>query len=96
MTERFYWAQCVKDETMAESIVAALEKSPGRQAADLSSLQRRVPQRLRPRHRRARPPPRCQRAESSVVSMLPVADLDTLTPAGEDLKRADYLVYTTK
>ena len=27
MTERYYWAQCVKDETMAESIVAALDKS---------------------------------------------------------------------
>ena len=30
----------------------------------------------------------------AVVSMLPVEDLDALTPAGEDLKRADYLVYT--
>ena len=30
----------------------------------------------------------------AVVSVLPVKDLDTVAPAGEDLKRADYLVYT--
>ncbi len=30
----------------------------------------------------------------AVVSVLPVKDLDTLAPAGEDLKRADYLLYT--
>ena len=30
----------------------------------------------------------------AVVSMLPVKDLDALAPAGDDLKRADYLVYT--
>jgi hypothetical protein len=29
-----------------------------------------------------------------VVAMLPVANLDTLAPAGEELTRADYLVYT--
>jgi hypothetical protein len=31
-----------------------------------------------------------------VVTILPVADLDSLAPAGDDLKRADYLVYTIK
>jgi hypothetical protein len=31
-----------------------------------------------------------------VISMLPVASLDGLSPAGEDLQRADYLVYTIK
>ncbi len=30
----------------------------------------------------------------AVVSVLPVKDLDTLAPAGDDLKRADYLLYT--
>ena len=29
-----------------------------------------------------------------VISMLPVADLDAIAPAGEDLERGDYLVYT--
>jgi uncharacterized iron-regulated protein len=32
----------------------------------------------------------------TIVSMLPVADLDAIAPGGEDLKRGDYLVYTVK
>jgi hypothetical protein len=32
----------------------------------------------------------------AVVSMLPVADLDTVAPDDEDIKRADYLVFTVK
>jgi hypothetical protein len=32
----------------------------------------------------------------AVVSVVPVTDLDTLAPAGDDLRRADFLVYTTK
>ncbi len=32
----------------------------------------------------------------AIVSMLPVADLDTATPSAEDLKRSDYLVFTVK
>ena len=32
----------------------------------------------------------------SIISILPVADLDRLVPGGEDLGRADYLVYTVK
>jgi hypothetical protein len=31
-----------------------------------------------------------------IISMLPVADLDTLQPEGEELQRADYLVFTVK
>ena len=29
-----------------------------------------------------------------VLSILPVDDLDTLTPSDEELRRADFLVYT--
>ena len=48
----------------------------------------RLPQRFRTRHRRA-----CRGVASpdrrvAVVSVLPVKDLDTLAPGGEDLKRA--------
>jgi hypothetical protein len=32
----------------------------------------------------------------AVVSILPVTDLDTLAPSGDDLTRADYLVFTVK
>ena len=101
MTERFYWAQCVKDETMAESIVSALEKSaptapkPGATAGPVvhyngafhSDFGLGTAERVRRRAPKSR---------VSVISMLPVANLDALTPAGEDLKRGDYLVYTTK
>ena len=90
MTERYYWAQCVKDETMAESIVAALEKSGGPLVHYNGAFHSDFGLGTAERVRRRAPARRVV-----VISMLPVADLDTLTPAGEDLKRADYLVYTT-
>jgi hypothetical protein len=31
-----------------------------------------------------------------VLTLLPLASLDNLVPAGDDLKRAEYLVYTIK
>ena len=30
----------------------------------------------------------------AVLSVLPVKDLDTLAPAGDDIKRGDFLIYT--
>ena len=94
MTERYYWAQCVKDETMAESIATAIENRPavatpvvhfnGAFHSDFGlgtaeRVRRRVPG-----------------TRAVVISMLPVADLDGLAPASDDLKRATYLVYTIK
>ena len=32
----------------------------------------------------------------AVVSILPVADIDAAKPADDDLKRADYLLYTVR
>ena len=65
-TERYYFSQCVKDETMAEAIAAAVD----RPRATRRARQRRVPQRLRPGHRRARAtpprgPPRRRRVDPS-------------------------------
>jgi uncharacterized iron-regulated protein len=94
MNERYYLAQCVKDETMAESIVvrfAGLNGSRGTivhfngafhsdfGAGTAERVRRRLPDR-----------------RVVVVSILPVKDLDALTPAGDDVRRADYLVYTVK
>jgi hypothetical protein len=31
-----------------------------------------------------------------VISVLPVTDLDALAPSKDDLKRADYLIYTSR
>lgn len=92
ITDRYYWSQCLKDETMAESIVASFERSAGRAGTIVhyngafhsdfglgtaARVRRRLPDR-----------------RVAVVSVLPIADLDTLTPSDEDLTRADYLVYT--
>nr|MBA3295840.1 ChaN family lipoprotein [Acidobacteriota bacterium] len=93
-TERYYWAQCVKDETMAESIASAFERRAAGQGpvvhyngafhsdfglGTAERVRRRLPGR-----------------RSIVVAMLPVGDLDAVAPAGDELNRAHYLVYTVK
>lgn len=94
MTERYYWAQCVKDETMAESIATAIDGRPAVatpvvhfNGAFHSDFGLGTAERVRRRAPGTR---------AVVISMLPVADLDGLAPAGGDLKRANYLVYTIK
>ncbi len=92
--ERYYFAQCLKDETMAESIVRAFERQDGQRgtivhytgsfhadfgAGTTARVQRRLPGR-----------------RVALVSMMPIDDLDAVTPDDEDLKRAEYLVYTIK
>ena len=93
-TDRYYWSQCAKDETMAESVARAVTDRAGKPgpvvhftgafhsdfgAGTAERTRRRLPGR-----------------RVAIVSMLPVADLDVVAPGGEDLKRADYLVYTVK
>lgn len=93
-TDRYFWAQCVKDETMAESIAAASARLEGRPGVVVhvtgsfhsdfgDGTAERVQRRLRGRR-------------VAIVSIVPVEDLDNLAPGGNDLKRADYLVYTAK
>ncbi len=92
--DRYYWAQCVKDETMAESIAAAFTKQEGRPGVVVhvtgafhsdygDGTGERVRRRLRGRR-------------VAIVSLMPVENLDQIDPAGVELKRADYLVYTIK
>jgi uncharacterized iron-regulated protein len=91
MMERYYWSQCLKDETMAEAIAAAVQRrrTPGPvvhyNGAFHSDFRlgtaARVIRRLPDKH-------------VVVISMLPVADLDAVAPSDEDLQRADYLVFT--
>ena len=95
-TEKFYLAQCVKDETMAESIAdaynAAAASAPrpvvvhfnGAFHSDFTAgTASRVIRRL-PGKRVA------------VVSVLPVQNIDTAEPNADDRKRASYLVYTVR
>jgi uncharacterized iron-regulated protein len=93
-TERFYLAQCIKDETMAESIAGAVDRLRGTPAAIVhynGAFHSDFGQGTAERVRRRLPGRRVV-----VISMLPVESLDGLAPAGEELNRGDYLVYTVK
>ena len=93
MSERYYWSQCVKDETMADAIAAAVARRTAAgpvvhyNGAFHSDFGLGTAERVR----RRLPGKRVV-----ILSILPVSDLDRLAPAGEDLRRADYLVYTLK
>ena len=89
IVERFYLAQCLKDETMAESIARARAASGALvvhvNGAFHSDFGDGVPERVRRRQPQAR---------LAVIAILPVDDLDAVAPTTDDRKRADYLVYT--
>ena len=91
MVERYYYAQCLKDEVMGES-VARVALGPGDgplvvhyNGAFHSDFALGAAERARRRMPGSR---------VAVVSMLPVESLDAIAPSDEDRKRADYLVYT--
>jgi uncharacterized iron-regulated protein len=93
-TDRYYWSQCVKDETMAESLAKAVADRAGKggpivhfTGAFHSDFGAGTAERTRRR---------LGGKQVAVVSMLPVADLDLVAPRAEDLGRADFLVYTSK
>jgi uncharacterized iron-regulated protein len=89
-TERYYFSQCVKDETMAEAIANAFERHGRKPVVQITgAFHSDFGQGTAERVRRRLPDRRL-----AVVSVLPVKDLDTLAPAGEDLKRGDFLLYT--
>jgi uncharacterized iron-regulated protein len=92
--ENFYLAQCLKDETMSESIHTAFNASGianpvivhvnGAFHSDYglgtaSRVARRMP-----------------RVRTVVISMLPGESLDDLTPSADEAKRGNYLVYTVR
>jgi uncharacterized iron-regulated protein len=92
--DRFFLAQCLKDETMAESIADAFAKNAPQKptivhingafhsdytAGTAAATRRRLPGR-----------------RVAVVSVLPVDDLDHERPDQDDLKLGDYLLYTLK
>lgn len=92
--ERFYLSQCLKDETMAESIAVAFAKPEGRPGTIVhytgvfhSDFGQGTAQRVRRRLPGRR---------VAIVSMIPGPNLDTLAPDDEDRRRGDYLVYTIK
>ena len=93
MMDRYYWSQCVKDETMAEAIAVAVPRRSGPGPVIHYNGAFHSDFRLGTAARVIR---RLPGKRVVVISMLPVADLDTAAPSDEDLQRADYLVFTTK
>lgn len=94
MVERFYLAQCLKDETMAESIAKAFARQDGRPGTILhytGAFHSDYGQGTAERVRRRLPGRRV-----AIVSMIPDDNLDTLAPDDDDIKLADYLVFTIK
>jgi uncharacterized iron-regulated protein len=91
---RFFEAQCLRDETMGESIALAYEtgslggKHPlvvhfnGSFHSDFREGAAAAAHR------------RLSRQRLLVITLLPVADLDAATPDKTDRRRADYLIYT--
>jgi uncharacterized iron-regulated protein len=93
-TDRYFWSQCAKDETMAESVARAVTDradKPGPVVHFSGAFHTDFGAGTAERTRRRLPGRRI-----AVVSILPVIDLDAVAPGGDDLKRADYLVYTLK
>jgi uncharacterized iron-regulated protein len=89
MVQRFYLSQCLKDETMAESVARAREQGPPLVVHVNGAFHSDFGDGAAERVRRRLP-----RTRVVVLSILPVANLDTLKPSKEDRKRADYLVFT--
>jgi uncharacterized iron-regulated protein len=91
--DRYFWSQCVKDETMAESIARAVERRAGKgpvvhlSGAFHSDFGTGVVERTRRRLPGRR---------IATLTILPVTDLDAVAPSGDDLQRADFLVFTTR
>ena len=91
MLDKMYQAQCIKDETMAESIAAAAQAAPNSlvihyNGAFHSDFQLGTA---------ARAKQRLAKSNVKVVSALPVENLDSVFP-DKDKKRGDYLIFTLK
>ncbi|NOT07483.1 MAG: ChaN family lipoprotein [Gemmatimonadales bacterium] len=85
--KRVYEAQCVKDETMGESVARAWQ--PGRLVVHYNGAFH-SDFRLGTAERALQ---RASGARMIVVTAVPVANLDSLKPSKDDRKRADYLLY---
>jgi uncharacterized iron-regulated protein len=101
--ERFYYAQCVKDETMSESIANALTVQPKAQEGAQVDTQSRPlvvhfngafhsDYRLGTASRAVR---RLPKSNVKVISVVPVENLDAID-ADEYRKRGDYVIFTLK
>jgi uncharacterized iron-regulated protein len=94
--ERFYASQCVKDETMAESIAQAWQVGASTAARPLvvhfnGAFHSDFAAGTAERTMRRLPGKRV-----AVLSILAVDSVESLAPNAAERKRADYLIYTVK
>ncbi len=95
MIERFYQAQCVKDETMAESIANAFAQQTGGQSGPLVihfNGAFHSDYRLGTASRVVR---RLPKSKVKVISVVPIENFDNIN-VDEYRKRSDYIVFTLK
>jgi uncharacterized iron-regulated protein len=99
MVERYYYAQCVKDETMAESIANALgTQSNAQGAAQGGPLVVHFNGAFHSDYRlgtASRAIRRLPKSNVKVISVVPVENLDVIN-VDEYRKRGDYIIFTLK
>ena len=93
--ERYYFSQCVKDETMAESIAQSFTATRAAAAPPVIVHYNGAFHSDYGLGTAARTVRRLPQAKVVVISVKPVADLDKLTPA-TDKGVGDFVVYTVK
>jgi uncharacterized iron-regulated protein len=93
--ERYYFSQCLKDETMAESIAQTFTATRAAGAPVIVHYNGAFHSdyRLGTAERTIR---RLPNARVVVISVKPVADLDNITVTKEDEKLGDFLLYTLR
>ena len=92
--ERYYQSQCAKDETMAESIATSFARrgsDTGPIVHFTGAFHSDYGTGTAERVRRRLPGRRV-----AIVTLVPLPTLDSVTPSADDLKRAEYLIYTIK
>ncbi|MBS1791350.1 MAG: ChaN family lipoprotein [Acidobacteria bacterium] len=95
MVEKFYYSQCMKDETMAEAIVAASATSPNSAAKNVTVHYNGAFHSDYKLGTAARVIRRMPKAKIKVVSIVPVDNLDSIN-ANEYRKRGDYVIFCLK
>ncbi len=95
MVDRFYYAQCVKDETMAESVAAKMgANAAGQPRPVIVHFNGAFHSDFR-LGTAARVIRRMPKADVKVVTVIPVEDLDAVRPE-EHRKKGDYVIFTIR
>ena len=92
MVDRFYYAQCIKDETMAESITNQMQSRDNKPLIVHFNGAFHSDYRMGTASRAIR---RLPKSTIKVVTVVPVDDLDTIK-ADEFNKRGDYIVFSLR